>query len=1634
MLVEYRLRIRNAANSADALEVTSVRGGTNPYISEPPTGDGATLNPISGKVTSGMFTGRIVDPITSGTSRLFTSLLEDAGGRQQLGHRRAYWEFREDGGAWQTLYAGRVQAIRLVSGIEWSVTIGDWMLAEHEFTAFDPHEDDSFADYLTRWPNRGCLLGGPIRGGGFLTVPDLGGWQFRIAAQGGVTGYTYTRFDFVSGYDSLGQPIRNSERLNQVRAVINDAAQPFWQPVFATGRLGSFPGLAILVNGTAYESAKFVADPAGYRQARELLSLSLTAGAPSGCSFWLPGTVGSVGGVVRVDIISRKATPQSPVYWTGHPVDFLAALWAEAGIPYSSTALETVRDTIGAGARISLQLDAPRKIGALAEEAVYGPFGIGARAGTDGEIEIFCSRIFSNTAPVTEITSADVFLDETEAFDLDTSEAIRTVVFEHQRLVQPTRLNNLGDPYPDPDQVAALVRQPERFERSNDDAGAIGTGEVAYSVPGMVHFAETNDIDLAKWVDGRAHEIFDRDGRGPIRAKTVIRRGSAAAAKKLGDEVLLNLPQVPKANKRLGDDGAVSARAMQIVHLTPTLRGNEVELRDSGPNAQPVATVPTHTIAKSTGAPRAVADLTITNAATLNAASIAVRVQVAVTSGAVPAAEDYTDVLYFRAGEVPTTAFQLPPVYANKTVYARARSEQRGFRPSNWSTGVSVALDPLDAPTGLTATPSGSDGSQCDLTWTVGADAAHAAVQVFLRLNGEAFSAAILIEALPPGSAYYRIENLTPGATYIATVRHLDEVTGDLSATAEVTFIAGATVISLTAPTYADAFSVPLGAPGRVFGVRLGNLGVRYGIAVVAQHFPGEVEIAEAVETAVGAGTYGSYNTVGRVSSVSGDWTVWSRFTSNDRLKRKLKARHVLLKLDGTVGVASTYSDEVVVDPTTHDPIAPYPVGAPTALITRSSRNRHTEVLTLDGALGNNDAGPLSWRYKVGAAAYSAPSTAALPTTISVTVQSGYAVSVDLEVTQGDGQVANYPYSVSPRLEDGAPTRGEDDRRGGPGGVPTARGRIPNEDQYDATGATPYLDADLGRVTADLRGPSGTWGMDVVETGGGRGYGGFTSDTGDLVTTAKDSRAALLNVHFRYGTDGPDGVVESATKGFFHPSYRDSSRRPIAIRNETLTRDVAANDLDVGQERARGGFTSSTGDLVSTAKDSRAALLNAMFRHGVDDASGVVETAGLGFIHPDYTDASRRVDVIRDNTAGADVGSNDINVGQQRARGGFSNATGALVATAVDSRAALLNAHFRYGTDGPAGVVESASQAFVHPDYTDASRRPDVLYNPTLTRNVGANDIDVGQERSRGGFTSATGDLVSTAKDSRAALLNTMGRLNTDTVDNWLDSVNYAKTTPNQVTGAGRAYTGLDSSAKLVTGVTAAATGSDGYASILGRGGVILKATAMGGAGRGIVEDGVTRRGDGGMSVPSGFIPATGAYSADGTTALIDPDLDAITTDLKDPNGRALFGGRMRCKLLITTDPSISHNSVTTLSFDDENVDVGGLHAAGSPSRITIPTGGNVGVWRITAWVMFDSNATGRRFARFLLNGTDVVAIATAAPVNGDVTTLFLEYEAVAPSVGDYYEVQVYQNSGGGLNVIGSSLLSNTRFAATHLA
>jgi hypothetical protein len=87
-----------------------------------------------------------------------------------------------------------------------------------------------------------------------------------------------------------------------------------------------------------------------------------------------------------------------------------------------------------------------------------------------------------------------------------------------------------------------------------------------------------------------------------------------------------------------------------------------------------------------------------------------------------------------------------------------------------------------------------------------------------------------------------------------------------------------------------------------------------------------------------------------------------------------------------------------------------------------------------------------------------------------------------------------------------------------------------------------------------------------------------------------------------------------------------------------------------------------------------------------------------------------------------------------------------------------------------------------------------------------------------------------------------------------------------------------------------------------------------------------------------------------------------------------------------------------------------------NPSRITIPSGGS-GIYIFNAQVTFDNNNTGRREVYIYKNGSQIAVSKLFNPdaTQDSVLTIFVQSPC---SVSDYFEVFVYQNSGGALDVV----------------
>lgn len=131
-----------------------------------------------------------------------------------------------------------------------------------------------------------------------------------------------------------------------------------------------------------------------------------------------------------------------------------------------------------------------------------------------------------------------------------------------------------------------------------------------------------------------------------------------------------------------------------------------------------------------------------------------------------------------------------------------------------------------------------------------------------------------------------------------------------------------------------------------------------------------------------------------------------------------------------------------------------------------------------------------------------------------------------------------------------------------------------------------------------------------------------------------------------------------------------------------------------------------------------------------------------------------------------------------------------------------------------------------------------------------------------------------------------------------------------------------------------------------------------------------------------------------------------------------------------TASQSTTSGIWQTLAFNEEFTDTDTMHdKVTNNSRITATTAGK---YMSGANIGFDSNVTGQRYGRIIINGitTNCVVSNVQNAVlggNGTVIPLFTP-GPFAMNAGDYVQVQAWQNSGGALNVHQLNDFGVTRF------
>jgi hypothetical protein len=927
----YQLVIRNAADTADDLVVTSVPtalGGTNPYIVEPPDGDGQSLDPLTGKFDVGAYRVSVADAIVGGV-RLVTSKLSDPFFRTAILSRRAYVKTATaSAGPWTILVPGWVLSCRLADAITYEVTIGESLRLQDT--------TNLFKTLTPQFPIGTELFGGPVRGG-FANgrALDLGGWRFKVRT---VAGDVVT-LDFVSGHalatgdslDSADGPVTQQfETLpptSEWRRIEN-AAAPYRQAYgafSAQGMGGIYPQLRALVLTLAgVVKGEFL--PLGVTDSGRLLANArlnlLWPAAGLDATGAVAAAQPAVGTLFDIYVHPISVSESFPVHIDMHPVDAAAAIFDQLGDAVDPVSQAAVREAVGASLRFLGRVRAPMKARELLEQ-LYAFFGFASRMDVTGKRVFVRTRLRSSALPSQTITLNDLRDPDGAPFDVEEKSILNLVSMS---VAEIDKWRERPDA-PPAEPADGLFELPVRFE-VEDPRGSIATlGERTLSItlPGEVALLQGNfyyrpylnagaySPDLSPFLSAIGQEVFNRAGAG-VPGGTFHCLHTVTA--QVGDEVILDLPHQVNLGTYPATRGG--QRIVQVTQRTETPEGPDLVVSDVGSSAQ-LATAPVFTLALWSADPQHVGQATLTNAATLVTQDSRVRVEIA--TGTTAPTDAGAPLVSFDPAHQTTVL--TPRLNAGTRLWLRMRSERDDQRPSVYTAWQSLDLTALATPTSLTALQ--IDPRTVDLSWAL--TDTTTPVEISWRATATDPTRRLLI-TLPAGSTTYRAEGLVSGAAYEFGVqlREASPLAGT-SASATVTITTSGTIPTLPAPVNPRAFSGRVGTSGtRDFTNENGIIiDGTFGLEVEATVIPSTVEFEVAVETAVGSGVAGTFARVDALPAVHNDFTTWTGRAPSDGKLRYLRARHT-----GPGFNASAYTSVVSVDPWSAVAAIDAPVPVPT--------------------------------------------------------------------------------------------------------------------------------------------------------------------------------------------------------------------------------------------------------------------------------------------------------------------------------------------------------------------------------------------------------------------------------------------------------------------------------------------------------------------------------------------------------------------------------------------------------------------------------------------------------------------------------------------------------------------------------
>jgi len=725
--VAYRLRVRNAADNANAVVFTSLADETLsgasgwPVMLDAPQIDASTLNPLSGKTDLGACTIRVADPVlvagalgcaTTGATRLVTALLANGAGRSQLIGRRVFVEASDDNGTtWGAYWSGFLT----------DVSFPDAITAELQM-AHSGRDDERRQVFGTlnnyAFDTTGNLAGGPVR----VNVPtSASGWRVQYneapwtiectAKSGDLVTFTITNrflpWDVALERGNKKLPLRFLNQQIQKYFQLGGPTPALTTTWRALGRGGWFPRVecAILTkNGSAFPAAF---PPVAAPTLLGLVGSTNTTGSQSTVVFedsgeqfalyWplATGTQPTVGDDFTMYLRPVDISEANPGWIVQrHPVDILVELWTRAGYATNTASVTTTKAALG-DYRVALRITRDMTL-ADASAMLCGAFGFGWRMDPAGQRVVFPTRAYGATLQT--ITVDD--LASTDGVVWATSEASKVgrVAYQFQQFYTWPAAQD-GDETTKPsralDGVVAVDMEPVIAEAPT--ATDYGVRTQTYEVPGYVFDASGRPLDAFGFVDAQAVPILAAYQDGEISTEIDVLPTVTALE---GDVVELDITHRPGFDVA---DSPVAQRGTpelaMVVSRQPQPWGARLKLvrvgaagdpiTDTGDAPTTVTLDPTVSVAATTGATATFVTVTLDDDTDYVSAGATVRVYYAVQ-----ATQPTDNGTLWPVALDPSVASTLDvgPFPPASTVWIRTQTVQSGVPVAGFTAWQSVTL------------------------------------------------------------------------------------------------------------------------------------------------------------------------------------------------------------------------------------------------------------------------------------------------------------------------------------------------------------------------------------------------------------------------------------------------------------------------------------------------------------------------------------------------------------------------------------------------------------------------------------------------------------------------------------------------------------------------------------------------------------------------------------------------------------------------------------------------------------------------------------------------------------------------------------------------------------------------------